>query len=238
MPTAYSPLTALAALAAVSASSPAHADESEPKTRTIIVSGSGEASRAPDVAHLTIGVDAPAKTASDAVRAMSARLEATISRLKASGVAKKDMQTAQLSISPRYNYETRPETPEIIGYTASSSLSVTLRDLDKAGALIDAAVADGANRLGGLSFGFTDPQPLELDARDAAVADARAKAERLAKAAGVSLGPVLQIRDGAQGRSPEPVVFAARAARASNDVPIETGESTVGASVTVVFAIE
>ena len=207
--------------------------------RTLAVSGVGEAAAAPDQAILQIGVQADGKTAAEALRAMSTRMSATIARLKSSGVADKDIQTSGLSLNPRYNYETRPQNPQIIGYTASNMLTVKLRELSKAGALIDAAVSDGANTLGGLSFGFADTSPLEKAARADAVADAREKAETLAKAAGVTLGPILQIQDGYASPAPQPMYEGrAMAAQSAKDVPIAPGESTLSASVTLIYEIK
>lgn len=207
-------------------------------TRTLAVSGLGEAAAAPDQAMLQIGVQADGKTAAEALKAMSARMTATMARLKSGGVAEKDIQTSGLSLNPRYNYESRPQTPQIIGYTASNTLSVKLRDLSKAGALIDAAVSDGANTLGGLTFGFANPKPLENAARADAVADAKAKAEVLAKAAGVSLGPILQINDGYAAPAPQPMYEARAMAADAKSVPIAPGESTLSASVTLIYEIK
>jgi hypothetical protein len=206
--------------------------------RTLAVTGLGEAAAAPDQAMLQIGVQADGKTAAEALKAMTARMNATIARLKSGGIADKDMQTSGLSLNPRYNYETRPQNPQIVGYTASNMLSVKLRDLSKAGTLIDAAVSDGANTLGGLSFGFANPKPLENEARADAVADAKSKAETLAKAAGVSLGPILQIQDGYAAPSPQPMYEARAMASDAKAVPIAPGESTLSASVTLIYEIK
>lgn len=206
--------------------------------RTLAVTGLGEAAAAPDQAMLQIGVQADGKTAAEALKAMTARMNATIARLKSGGIADKDMQTSGLSLNPRYNYETRPQNPQIIGYTASNMLTVKLRDLGKAGALIDAAVSDGANTLGGLSFGFANPKPLENEARADAVADARSKAETLAKAAGVSLGPILQIQDGYASPAPQPMFEGRAMAADAKSVPIAPGESTLSASVTLIYEIK
>lgn len=224
---------AAATLAACSAAPEARADD--PTPRTIVVAGTGEAAAAPDLLTLSIGVETEADTAADALRRNNAQMQAAIDRLKKRGVAEKDMQTSNLSVNPRYDYEER-RAPRIIGYTASNMLNVRLRDLDKAGAVIDEVVADGANRLNGLSFGFSNDSALLAKAREAAVADAREKAETLARAAGVSLGPLLQIQE---GRAEAPIVVSgARMAMAeAKDVPIQAGETTVTATVTLVYEI-
>lgn len=229
------PILSIAALAAAGPAA-AQPPMREPM-RTLSVAGSGEASAAPDQATLTIGVEAEGKTAAEAVRLMTQRMSATLQRLKSGGVAERDVQTADLSVSPRYNYEGR-QTPQVIGYTATNTVSVRVRDLGKAGALIDSAVQDGANTLSGLSFGFADAKPLENKARAAAVADARSKAETLAKAAGVSLGPILRIQDGfAASPEPMPMMRMSATAAEAKAVPIAAGESTISATVTLVYEI-
>lgn len=231
-------LTLAACSAPSSAGTQPSAGNGDNVIRTLAVSGLGEAAAAPDQAMLQIGVQADSATAAEALKSMSARIAATMARLKSGGVLEKDIQTSGLSLNPRYNYQTRPQNPQIIGYTASTTLSVKLRDIAKAGALIDAAVSDGANTLGGLTFGFADTKPLENAARADAVADAKSKAEVLAKAAGVSLGPILQINDGYAAPTPQPL-YEARAASVQPQpaVPIAPGESTLSASVTLIYAI-
>ncbi len=226
-----------AALAAGLAAAPAAAEGWE-NARTIIVTGNGEAAKAPDMAYLTLGVEADGPTASEALRKNSAQMEATIKTLRDAGVEKKDIQTSNLSVGARYDYSREGGAPRLIGYQATNTVSVRLRNLDKAGGVIDKAVASGSNRLDSISFGFADPKPLLNDARKSAVADARERAGLYADAAGVKLGRVLQITDSVS-TAPGPYPAAVRAeALDAKAVPIAVGEQSVGASVTVVFAIE
>ena len=136
-------------------------------------------------------------------------------------------------------YNSRDNSPpRIIGYQASSTVNVKLRNLKKAGGIIDKAVGVGANRLDSISFGFADPKPLMNSARKSAVTDARERAAIYAEAAGVKLGQVLQISDAyAPSPGPVPVMARMQAAEAST-VPISIGESTMSASVTIIYAIE
>ena len=230
-------LPILSAAAALAVAGPAAAQPPRDALRTLSVSGMGEAAAQPDQATLTIGVEAEGRTAAEAVRQMSERMSATLKRLRAGGVAERDIQTAGLSVAPRYNYENR-QTPQIVGYVAANSVSVRMKDPDRAGAVIDAAVQDGANTMNGLVFGFADAKPLENRARAAAVADARAKAETIAKAAGVSLGPIVRIVDGAAaGPEPVPMLQARAMAAEAKAVPIAAGESTISANVTLIYEI-
>jgi hypothetical protein len=120
------------------------------------------------------------------------------------------------------------------GYTASNTLSVRVRDLPSLGALLDAAVSDGANTLNGVNFAVTDPAPLLDEARKRAVADARHRAEVFAQAAGSTLGPITTITEGA-GQSPAPQFGYARAAMAAP--PVEAGEISLSAAVTITWQL-
>jgi len=223
--------------AAVLIAAPASAAEPHPMKRTIVVTGDGEAAAAPDLAILNLGVDADAATAAEALRKNSAQMDATIKALRDAGVDKKDIQTSTLNVSPQYDYSRDNSPPRLIGYQASNMVSVKLRNLDKAGAIIDKAVGVGANRINSLSFSFADPKPLMDKARKAAVADARDRAALYAEAAGVTLGPVMQISDSfAPVPGPMPAMRMQR--DEANAVAIERGESTMSASVTIIYAIE
>ena len=235
---AFAPVSAFFAAALMGALTPASAQGAQDMNRTIIVTGTGEASAAPDMAILNLGVGADGATAAEALKNNSAQMEATIKSLRDAGVQKKDIQTSGLNIGPRYDYSRDKSPPRITGYQATNMISVNLRDLDKAGAIIDKAVGVGANRLNSLSFDFADPKPMKDAARKAAVADARARAELYADAAGVKLGRVLQISDEFTTHpGPLPTVRLAMA-EAAGAAPVERGQSTLSASVTIIFAIE
>jgi hypothetical protein len=230
-------VSAAAILAAGLAGSPAAAEGWE-NTRTIVVTGAGEASKAPDMAYLTLGVEADGATASEALRKNSAQMEATIKTLRDAGVDKKDIQTSNLSVGARYDYSREGQAPRLIGYQATNTVSVKLRNLEKAGGVIDKAVASGSNRLDSISFGFADPKPLLNEARKAAVTDARERASLYAEAAGVNLGDVLQISDSFT-HAPGPIPIATRADFAKAEaVPIAAGEQAISASVTIIYAIK
>jgi uncharacterized protein len=210
---------------------PALADELT--QRTISVTGTGSVEAAPDMATLMIGVTTQAETAAEALAANTEATNAVIARLTASGVAARDMQTSNLSINPNWTgYDS--STPTIAGYVASNMLTVRVRALDTTGTVLDAAVTDGANTLNGLTFGLADPEPAYNEARKEAVADARAKAELLATAAGVKLGPVLSIAD--QGAMTDPAPMYREAVSAA-PVPVVGGELGLIANVSVTYAI-
>ncbi len=231
------PATAVALLTACSAAPEAAAQNSN-TARTITVSGEGRASAVPDMAVISIGVQSDGDTAAAALRQNSTTMKATIDKLKDLGVANKDIQTSGLGVNPRYDYEQNRSNPRIIGYTASNTLTVRLRNLNDAGAVIDQTVQSGANTLGGISFTFADPKPLYVAARKDAVQDAKDKAELLTDAAGVGLGRLMTIQDGyAQAPSPRPML-ARMEMSADAAVPLAAGESSVTASVTLIYEIE
>lgn len=201
----------------------------------ITVTGEAAVERAPDMATVSIGVTTVAETAAGALAANSDAMRAVIDRLKAAGVAEADLQTTGLSVNPNWTgYDASSSGQTISGYTAANVLTVDIRALEGLGTVLDAAVSDGANTLNGLSFGLADPRPAQDEARRAAVADARAKAELLAAAAGVSLGAIVSITEGGGYGAPVPMFKAASADAA---VPVQAGEVSYQASVTVVWQL-
>ena len=222
---------ALAATLALPLAAPAMAEEA--RVPMINVTGTGTVEAAPDIATLSIGVTTQGETAVAALVANSAAMEAVMARLAAAGIEARDMQTSNLSVNPNWTgYDSG--TPTISGYVATNLLTVTIRDLAGLGPVLDAAVQDGANTMNGLSFGFADPEPLLDEARKEAVADARARAELLAAAAGVKLGRILSISEGAPEGGPVPMYKAELAAA---PVPVAAGAMDVAASVTIFYEI-
>lgn len=211
---------------------PALAAADDP-ARSVTVTGEGTIAMAPDMATITIGVRHEAKTAHDALEQMSAGLAPVLALLAEEGVAETDIQTRNLSLDASYTYP-EDEPPKLMGYAAQSNVSVRLRDLDSLGTVLDAVVAQGANQLAGISFGLSDPAQAQADARRAAVADARARAELYADAAGVTLGDVQMISESGAG-APAPMAYAMRD---SASVPIAAGEIEQHARVTIVYEIE
>jgi len=220
---------------ATSLASAVFAQEATP--RVLTVTGTANHASAPDMALVRLGVTTSAKTAADAMAQNSAQMAATIDVLKAAGIAPRDLQTSNLSLRPEWTSRNASsnQPPRITGFTARNTLSVRVRALDGLGGVLDAVIRAGANEFQGLSFTLSDPTPAADEARRGAVEDARRKAALYAMAAGVTLGPVLSIAEngGARPFAPE----MARAAMA-DAVPIEAGEVSVSASVTIVYSIK
>ena len=207
------------------------------EARRIVVNGHGVVETVPDMATITMGVVSEAKTAGAAMAKNSDALAAVLKQLAAAGVESRDFQTNNLSLSPRWNNSSSMSKapPQIVGFVATNTVSVRVRDLAQLGVVLDAVVQNGANSFHGLSFGLQDMEPAQNAARVAAVKDAMAKAQLYATAAGVELGDVVSISDGTV-RSARPVMMEADMMR-SMAVPVAQGELSVTADVSVVFGI-
>lgn len=207
--------------------------------RAVTVVGEGQIREAPDLARTTLGVEATAPTAVAATRDAAARMAAVIAAVKRLGVAEVDLQTSAFSI--RSERATTPgaaagATP--LTHVASNSVEVTIRDTARTGAILDAAVKAGANEVRGVSFAHSDEAALRRRARELAVADARARAEGLARAAGVALGAVISIEE--VGLLPYGRAMGQGSAglRMAEATPIESGEITITDRIQIVFALE
>lgn len=198
----------------------------------ITVTGEGVVDVAPDMATLSLGVTTQADTAAEALAANSTSLDRVLANLAAAGIEPRDIQTSNLSLNP--NWTGYDSTPRITGYVAANIVTVRIRALDRLGVVLDTVVADGANTLNGLTFGLADPEPALNDARREAVLAARAKAELLAEAAGVTLGRIVSISEAALPSFPQPMF---RTNDAAMSVPVAGGELGMSASVTVFYEI-
>jgi hypothetical protein len=227
------PVVLAAALAVgLAAGRPAMAETPD---AVISVTGEGSVERAPDIATIQIGVTTVGETAAEALAANSAAMEAVMARLTATGIQPRDLQTSGLSVNPNWTgYDSSVSGgPQISGYTAFNMLTVRVRAIDTLGGVLDASVSDGANTLNGLTFGLADPKPAFDEARKAAVADARAKAQLLAEAAGVKLGAIVSISEGGGTVDPQPMFRDA----AASAPPVAGGEVGYSAAVTIVWEL-
>ena len=201
-------------------------------TRSITVSGTGTAESVPSRADFTFGVVTEGRTARAALSANASEMRRVIAALREAGVAERDLQTQQVSISPVTGEDGR----SVSGYTARNAAIARLRDLSRVGAAIDAAVQAGANEVYGPTLISGDRAALERDALRDAMADARAKAQALAAAGGVSLGRVLTVVEGAGVPPPMPLARDAVAMTAES-TPVLAGTQETQAVVTVTYAV-
>jgi len=204
----------------------------------ILVSGSGVVAVVPDMAVMGVGVIHRADTAQAAMDAVSQDLDSVIDRLKGFGVTGADVQTRNFYMRPIAADQGPREEVEITGYEAGNTLQVIVRDLEILGEVIGVMAALGANNLNGPRFDVQDRTPATKAARAAAVADAIDKAQQLAQAADVTLGPVqvLSEQQGGRGRVMMEAASSGFAVQ-SRSAPIEAGEINVTVSVDMTFAI-
>jgi len=205
---------------------------SEPRARVIVI-GEGSVSVVPDYAVITSGVTTRAKTAKEATDTNSKMMAAITTALVSAGIAQKDIQTSRFSVQPVY---TPPQTnvePKLSGFSVANEVKVTIRQIGNVGDILDRLIGAGATDIGNVEFLHSDPSKTLDQARQAAVADAKRKAELYAHDAGLTLGPVVSITE--QSVPGVPMAVGGLAARAA--VPIAAGEDTLRVRITVGFAI-
>ena len=194
----------------------------------ITVLGTGSANLTPDRASFAFGSVSQAATANAALAASSQSVARVIAALKKAGVAAADIQTSEVSLSPQMN----DKGTDIVGYTASNTVTATIKKIGDAGDVVDAAVGAGANQVSGPNLLASDQDAAYRNALKGAVADARAKAETLAAASSSTLGKITAIVEGG-GVVPMPLAAGAK----DSSVPIEPGTQQIEATVSVTFAI-
>ena len=206
----------------------------------IWVTGQGKVAAVPDIATLRLGVEAREASVAEAQTQAAAAMERVMDALTDHGVAEKDIQTRYFSIQQvtKWNRETEEET--VVGYRVSNLVTAKIRNIDKIGVIIDAVAEAGGDliRIDSIGFSVDDPSDYYEEARKEAMADAKAKAEQLAKLAGVSLGKPIYISEGLQ----VPPIYTRgvvyeEAVPALAETPISPGEMELSLTVQVVYAI-
>jgi uncharacterized protein YggE len=204
-------------------------------TRLDIVA-TGDVSQVPDVAQIGAGVVTQAGSAAKAMADNASRTATMIATLKKAGVADRDIQTSSINLSPQYKYADN-QPPVITGYQASNRVSVRFRDIRKAGGILDALVAAGANQIDGPSFSIDKPEALLDEAREKAMVAARARATLYARATGLQVKRIISISESVN--EPPRVYPMAMMTRAkeSADTAVEPGEQKLSVSVSVTFEL-
>jgi uncharacterized protein YggE len=210
------------------------------QVRGITVAGEGKVSGKPDLALITLGVATLRPTVGEAREAAATALTGILDSMRANGVADDDIQTSQLNIYPEYDYNDGNQ--RLRGFRVNNTVIAKLRDIDTTSAVVDDAVSAGGDETTIQSIAFTidDPESLREQARAAAVADAKKRAETLASASGVKIGNPINISE--SGGFQPPVPYAERAiaadSQAGASTPIEPGELDVIINVSVTWEIE
>jgi hypothetical protein len=234
---------ALAAAGLAFGASAAQAQQAPPpREQTIRVTGVGEARARPDQAIADFAVETAAATAAAAASENAGVMERVIAALVRAGVPRDRIETSGFNVFPEYDPQPRPEqtVPAVRGYRVMNSVTVTMDDVARVGAVIDAALGAGANRVNGVRFSLRDPQAFRQRAIDDAVRRARADAEALAGALNLGLGMVREAYTADVG-TVQPMAYARMEMAAdmaqSAPTPINPGEQTVRATVVVVYSI-
>ncbi|MGE5366347.1 MAG: SIMPL domain-containing protein [Betaproteobacteria bacterium] len=216
----------------------AQAQTPEPKSvaqARVVVIGEGSVTVAPDYARIRSGVSTNAKTVKEASDSNAKLMASVIATLADAGIAKKDIQTSEFSIEPVYVSPTPPGGPKLSGYRVSNKVNVTIHEISQVGEILDRLVKAGATDAESIAFLISDREKVLDRAREAAIANARHKADLYAHASGLNLGHVAWITEGSDFEPLAPM--QSRMKLASTPPPIESGEDTITARVTVGFDI-
>jgi uncharacterized protein YggE len=214
----------------------AHAQTPTPSLSPhIITSGTGEARINPDRATIFVGVQSRAATAAAAGADNARRQKAILDTLKAMGLSGAQLSTMNYNVSPEMQYSQTGGAARVTGYVVKNTVRAEVQRIDDVGRLIDAALGKGANEISSLQFYSSKADSARRAAMGEAVKNAQADGDALARAAGGSLGPILEISTSTAPVRPFTEMAMAKSAR-PQPTPIESGEQTVSATVTVRFA--
>lgn len=205
--------------------------------RFVRATGTASIAVKPDQAEIDIGVVNEADTAQAAAAANASETAKVLDEMKRAGGPDAEIRTQSYSVHPRYRHDPQGREPVIVGFTASNILHVTVREIKKVSALIDAATESGANQIHGIQFTIRDEQAARAEALRQATQNALAGAEAMAAAASAKLGKILSVEE--QGSSPiQPLRMMAMAEAQATPTPVEPGTVEITASVTVTVEIQ
>ena len=203
----------------------------QPQLPQIVVTGHGEVRVSPDRATIQIAVQTRAVTASEAAAQNATKQQAVLSALKALGLTSDQLSTVNYQVYPEQRYE-QGKDPVISGYNVTNTIVADIRRLDQVGKVIDAALSHGANLISSLQFYSSNTQGARRTAIGSAIEIARADADAAARAAGGSLGPLLEVNVMSVGPPrPQPLMMARAAGVAQSDTTINPGDETLGVDV-------
>jgi uncharacterized protein len=203
----------------------------------LIVNGTADERVTPDNATVRLGVVARGNTAAAAQDAANAIMQRMLQRTDALKIARKDVQTSNLMLNPVYAGNNQGEQLRIVAYEARNVVSINLTDLTLIGKAIDAAVGAGANNVEGVFFGLRNDKEAKLSALRGAVVNAREKAAAMAAALGVEITGVYEVTEGGAMVMPVPMYEMRGVAMDKSSTPVEAGQVTVNASVTIRYLI-
>lgn len=212
------------------------------KSTLFSVSGTGEITTIPNIAYITVGVTKTASTVTDAQNQINQISKKIVADLRGMGIEEKYIKTINYSINPNYDYRSSRQT--ITGYTATQDLQIKVTPIDKVNQAIDMATTNGANVAGGITFDIDDKtkKDSENKAREAAVKDAKEKAQGLANASGIKLGKIVNVEENAN-YAPRPIMFNKALSSAGSGIPeaamdqtsITPGQNTITSTITISY---
>jgi uncharacterized protein len=214
------------------------AQSDQPPLRTLSVNGTGRIYLVPDIAYVSIGVHTEGSNASEVVAANNQQSEKVKNSLKAAGIDIKDIQTTNFSIYPQPKYDDKGQATGEVTYVVDNTVYVTVRDISKVGAILDAAVKAGANSIYGIQFDVADKSEALSQARAEAVKDAQRTADELATAAGVTLGAVQTISS--YSSVPQPIYDGrggGMAVAEAVNIPVSPGQMVLTVDVSMIYEI-
>jgi uncharacterized protein YggE len=231
-----------AALMLGAATLPAAADAEQASiTQTIAgtrldISATGEVTRVPDVAIISAGVISRSPTATAALQDSANRMDRVLAALKRAGVADRDIQTSNVNLNAEYRYPEN-QAPQLVGYTATNTVTIRFRDIRSSGKILDALVSEGSNQISGPNLVVDKPEAALDEARAKAIASGRARADLYAKSLGMRIVRVVAVSEsGGYYAPPPPAPMMARAELASTK--IEPGEQKLQVNVAMTFELQ
>jgi uncharacterized protein len=221
---------------AKSSSGPSIIPTASPDTRQVTVVGSGEVQATPDTLTANVSIQAIAPDVTAAMNQTSDRMQAVINALTNSGIDRNDISTTNVTLQPQYGGSDNPNA--IVGYQASNSINVKIRNLNNASQTLGLIGTTGgdATRINSVSYSIDDDSQLVKDARARAFDDAKDRAEQYAQLSGLTLGKVVSISE-SSGTTPPTPIPAPMPRAAMEAVPVEPGQQTIGFSVTVIWEL-
>ena len=234
----------LAALMLGAAATPAPAVAQQASiTQTIAgsrldINATGEVTRVPDVAVISAGVVSRAPTATAALQQTANRIERVLAALKRAGIADRDIQTSNVNLNAEYRYPAN-QSPQLVGYTASNTVTIRFRDIGNSGKILDALVSEGANQINGPSLVVDKPEAALDEARAKAIAIGRGRADLYARSLGMRVVRVVAVNEsGGSYPVPPPMPMYARAEAAQADTKIMPGEQKLQVNLAMTFELQ
>lgn len=202
------------------------------------INATGEVTRVPDLAVITAGVVSRSTTASAALQDTADRMTRVLAALRRAGVQDRDIQTSNVSLNPEYRYP-QDQAPQLVGYSASNSVTIRFHDIRNSGKILDALVAQGANQINGPSMAVEKPEAALDEARAKAIAIGRARAELYARSMGLRVARIVSVNESGGYYAPPPPPAPMMMARAERDsTPVQPGEQKLQVSLAMTFELQ